>query len=77
MGFFIFIVVLIVVMKFVLPPPQMPTKSFFADLTCPPHRWKWLEVKDKDGNIISHKMICEICGPLRNNKDERNEDSDY
>lgn len=32
---------------------------------CPPHAWHWVEVKDTEGTIMSHKVVCERCGPIK------------
>lgn len=35
---------------------------------CPPHKWRHHEVKDKDGNIEGWRLVCDICGPLKEQK---------
>ena len=32
---------------------------------CPPHKWRYQEVKDQDGNTVKWKLICDVCGPLK------------
>jgi hypothetical protein len=31
---------------------------------CPPHKWRHHEIKDSAGNLVSWKIICDLCGPL-------------
>ena len=32
---------------------------------CPPHKWHYTEVKDKEGNVSNGKIACALCGPLK------------
>jgi len=32
---------------------------------CPPHKWRYLEVKDTEGKTIKWRLICDLCGPLK------------
>jgi len=32
---------------------------------CPPHRWRYHEIKDREGNTLKHTIACELCGPLK------------
>ena len=32
---------------------------------CPPHKWRFIEVKDQDGNIIRTNLVCDLCGPYK------------
>jgi hypothetical protein len=59
---------LIVVVLFAIPalfPP--PTKKMtLRDLgVCPPHRWRWEQIKDHEGVVHAERLICERCGPLQ------------
>ena len=36
-----------------------------VEVWCPPHKWKNVEVKDKDGNVLKNKLVCDLCGPLK------------
>jgi hypothetical protein len=31
---------------------------------CPPHKWRHHEIFDEHGELISWKLICDICGPI-------------
>jgi len=31
---------------------------------CPPHKWRHHEILDENGNLISWKLVCDICGPI-------------
>jgi hypothetical protein len=31
---------------------------------CPPHKWRYVEVRDRAGNTLRWKIICDLCGPL-------------
>ena len=30
---------------------------------CPPHKWRWVEVKMEDGTVHHTYLECEHCGP--------------
>lgn len=32
---------------------------------CPPHKWKWVDMVDQNGEKVGEKLICQICGPLQ------------
>jgi hypothetical protein len=32
---------------------------------CPPHKWRWVEIKDHEGETHGWKIECELCGPLK------------
>jgi len=32
---------------------------------CPPHKWRYKEIKDHEGVVHAHKLVCDHCGPLR------------
>lgn len=38
---------------------------------CPPHKWEWTEIKDHEGVVHAHKLICKVCGPLKDCLDGR------
>jgi hypothetical protein len=65
MGFlFILMFVMLVLMeanrlKATLSPPAPPEPA------CPPHKWRYHEIKDKDGATLKHTIACELCGPLK------------
>lgn len=40
---------------------EAPIKEKF----CPPHKWRHEELKDKDGNNCGWRLVCDICGPLK------------
>lgn len=33
---------------------------------CPPHQWEWVTIFDKDGNKVTERIVCKVCGPLSN-----------
>jgi|GEM_PF-4446776 len=38
---------------------------------CPPHKWEWVEIKDHEGVVHAHKLVCKVCGPLKERQDGR------
>ena len=32
---------------------------------CPPHKWRYQEVRDTQGNTVRYRIICDLCGPLK------------
>jgi hypothetical protein len=32
--------------------------------TCPPHKWRHYEIKNKKNETVGWKLVCERCGPL-------------
>ena len=32
---------------------------------CPPHKWRYQEVRDTEGNTVRWRIICDLCGPLK------------
>ena len=30
---------------------------------CPPHKWRWVEIKDNEGNTLMWRIMCDLCGP--------------
>jgi hypothetical protein len=32
---------------------------------CPPHKWYYHEIKDTEGNTLTWKLVCKVCGPLK------------
>jgi hypothetical protein len=44
---------------------------------CPPHKWRHEEIKDPDGEIVSWKLVCDKCGPLKADSLSGREDGIY
>lgn len=42
---------------------------------CPPHKWRYVEVKDTEGNTVKWKIVCDVCGPMQSQ--ERPSGGDY
>lgn len=69
-----FFFLLLLFMFFILPLiNKIDKKPSYNDLSaivsqlekkCPPHRWFWQEIVDKDGNKLGERMVCKDCGPL-------------
>ena len=36
-----------------------------VEKNCPPHQWRWVDVKDQDGNKHGERLVCMICGPMK------------
>ena len=32
---------------------------------CPPHKWRYQEVRDTEGKTVRWRIICDLCGPLK------------
>jgi len=63
---FLLLVVITLILVVGGPKPKVPTNltDYISDV-CPPHKWKYVEIKDKDGNMARWKLVCERCGPIR------------
>lgn len=48
----------------VKPPAGIP-RIIDVPKNCPPHKWKYHEIKDKEGNTVRWKLACDLCGPLK------------
>ena len=33
--------------------------------SCPPHKWRHVEIKDNEGNVMKYKLACDLCGPFK------------
>jgi hypothetical protein len=51
-----------------IPTIQEKKRDEFVEevKACPPHKWQYREVKDQHGNILRYKIVCDVCGPLKN-----------
>lgn len=32
---------------------------------CPPHKWKFIDVKNENDEVIATTIVCELCGPIK------------
>ncbi len=68
MGFIIAMLVFLLLMNNIGKKTKMnSTSAVIVEVApvCPPHKWKYQEIKDPEGNTIKYKLICDICGPLK------------
>jgi hypothetical protein len=60
---------LLVLALFSLPRGKAPANAVetyvYVEKNCPPHKWNWVEVKDQDGNVVTEKLVCKLCGPIK------------
>ena len=63
--FFFFISMLSKRVKLPAPQGELPTEERSV---CPPHKWRYLEVKNAAGEIIKHKLVCDLCGPIKSSE---------
>jgi len=49
--------------------------TVISERRCPPHKWRFEDIKDHDGVVHATKVICEHCGPM--NKSSPPERMDY
>lgn len=64
---FLFVLLVIYVLFMLVPRPEKPTSNGIfvpKERFCPPHKWKWIDLIDKDGVKHGEKLVCELCGPL-------------
>lgn len=33
--------------------------------TCPPHKWRYQELKDTEGTTVRWRIVCDVCGPMK------------
>lgn len=65
------IIVIVALLFIALSEPKNEVEILRNFGMCPPHKWRWEEILDKEGKVVSHKMACLRCGPLQPlNKDE-------
>ena len=60
-----------------VPPPVDPLADFVVEAklqdfvventvkACPPHKWRYQEVRDPEGKTIRWRIICDLCGPIK------------
>jgi hypothetical protein len=72
MEFFILLIIGVFILNILVPRPGANDTSgaVYQSLRCPPHKWKWQEVKDPISGETIDKMVCERCGPLRSERRE-------
>jgi hypothetical protein len=56
-------------------PRKQPAATVIPDWSkrCPPHKWRHQEIKDFEGNTVKWKMVCDVCGPLKQIGESGNE----
>ena len=63
---YLLLIIMISVVAFVAsgtPAPEgIPIEKALE--ICPPHKWRYVETKDNEGNVVNSKLACELCGPL-------------
>lgn len=78
-----FVILLVIILVFfalgnmIMPEPHKSnTDELFTISTkqCPPHKWKHVEIKDQDGEVVVWKLICDLCGPLKSLEDQSKAD---
>jgi hypothetical protein len=65
---FLLIVALIIASSFKKTVPQGAQANFIVEdipKFCPPHKWRYLEIKDTEGTTVKWRLICDLCGPLK------------
>jgi hypothetical protein len=55
----------------VLNAPKPQSIDEVRKAVCPPHQWYWHEIKDHEGEIHAYKIVCKVCGPLKERDDGR------
>ena len=69
MGFILFMIFIMVLFSSYANAKKLQAKSteyvVEADPVCPPHKWRYQEIKDTEGKTVKWKMVCDICGPLK------------
>lgn len=69
-----FILILAVIFFVAMLATNMEKKSIESTLIinkqkCPPHKWRWQEIIDQDGNRQGERIVCDVCGPLSKSLD--------
>lgn len=36
---------------------------------CPPHQWFWQDIVDQNGVKHGERIVCKVCGPMKNRDD--------
>ena len=64
------LIFMVIVLLFSLPKPEQ-TDDVKKRLTerlsrqCPPHKWRYEEIKDDKGDTKYWYLKCDVCGPLK------------
>ena len=69
MSFLIFLFLFFMLIKLTSKPSKIPAIIERAKV-CPPHKWRYHEVKDLNGNTVMWKLACDLCGPLKSQNDQ-------
>lgn len=56
----------------IVPNAEEPAEQIFVDKNCPPHKWKFVDIKNQNGEVVGNKIVCQLCGPLKSNDSPRN-----
>lgn len=62
----ILVIVFVFVVLFIINGQREAAKTLDAKKEpCPPHKWSYVEVKDHEGVVHAHRLVCAKCGPLK------------
>ena len=72
----VLILILILIVDFILISTVKPIKSLKQEVAiaakmCPPHKWRYQELKDSSGETVRWKIVCDVCGPMRREDEQQ------
>ena len=68
MGSLILAALIIFILYKITPKPSKSAeeeKFVFKERFCPPHKWRYVEVKDSEGVTQAWRIVCDLCGPMK------------
>lgn len=70
MGFLLFMIFLLFMVNLFTRASRAQQQKAKADFVvedvaknCPPHKWRYIEVRDLDGKAVKWRLTCDLCGP--------------
>jgi hypothetical protein len=71
MGFVLLLIFVLLLLNTFLKAVKTQQTSFVIEpiaKNCPPHKWRYQDIRDTEGNLVKWTMVCDICGPLKPSK---------
>jgi hypothetical protein len=62
MGLFVVLVVFLLIASILNHQHRAMTEE--TKYKCPPHAWRWEDIKTPNGEVQGQRMVCLNCGPI-------------
>ena len=57
---------LLMILRAMAKPPLTKQEMLSKlEKVCPPHKWRYDELKDEQGKVVRTRIVCDYCGPLK------------